>query len=137
MNEIAPPAALADIFPGAPVRDVQPPAPPLRPPVLEAVVLLHGRPSLLIRKDRFELPNSGVWADVLTTHRELIEARLPSVGRIEVDDGAGYRHSGTGWVIAEGIIATNRHVAEVFARKRGRRRRLSHDLPGDAVPGAH
>ncbi len=119
VNEIAPPAALADIFMGVPALDVQPPVPPMRPPVLEAVVLLHGRPSLLIRKDRFELPNSGVWADVLTTHRELIEARLPSVGRIEVDDGAGYRHSGTGWVIAEGIIATNRHVAEVFARKRG------------------
>ncbi len=118
-NEIAPPAALADIFMGAPAFDVQPPDRPMRPPVLEAVVLLHGRPSLLIRKDRFELPNSGVWADVLSAHRDLIEARLPAVGRIEVDDGAGYRHSGTGWVIAEGVIATNRHVAEIFARKRG------------------
>jgi endonuclease G len=87
--------------------------------VQEAVVLLHGRPSLLIRKNRFELPRSGTWAEVLSEHRQLIEARLPSVGRIEVDDAAGYRHSGTGWVIAEGIIATNRHVAEIFARKKG------------------
>ena len=60
VNEIAPPAALADIFTGAPPHDVQPPTPPMRPPVLEAVVLLHGRPSLLIRKDRFDCPTGRV-----------------------------------------------------------------------------
>ncbi len=88
--------------------------------VQEAIVLLQSRPSLLIRKNRFEIPKSGAWAEVLSAHRDIVEARLPSVGRIEVDDGAGYRHAGTGWVIAEGIIATNRHVAEIFAKKEGR-----------------
>jgi endonuclease G, mitochondrial len=72
-----------------------------------------------VRKNRFEMPRSGSWADILSARRDLIEARLPSVGRIEVDDGAGFRHCGTGWVIAERIIATNRHVAEGFARKAG------------------
>ncbi len=85
----------------------------------EAVVLLTGRPSLLVRRNRFELPRSGSWADILSARRDIIEARLPSIGRIEVDDGAGYRHCGTGWVIAERVIATNRHVAEAFARKDG------------------
>lgn len=85
----------------------------------EAVVLLTGRPSLLVRKNRFELPRSGSWADILSARRDIIEARLPSIGRIEVDDGAGYRHCGTGWIIAERVIATNRHVAEIFARKAG------------------
>ncbi len=93
---------------------------PTLPTREEAVVLLQGRPSLLIRQNRFEIPRSGVWAELLTSHREIVEARLPSVGRLEVDDGAGFRHAGTGWVIAEGIIATNRHVAEIFARKEGR-----------------
>lgn len=86
----------------------------------EAVVLLQGRPSLLIRQNRFEIPKSGTWAKILSTHREIVETRLPSVGRIEVDDGAGFRHVGTGWVIAEGIIATNRHVAEIFAKKQAK-----------------
>jgi endonuclease G len=115
--DLAPADAMADFSAGPPgvARDVAMP----RPPIQEAVVLLHGRPSLLIRKNRFELPRSGAWAEALSAHRALIEARLPSVGRIEVDDGAGYRHSGTGWVIADGVIATNRHVAEGFARKRG------------------
>ena len=83
----------------------------------EAVVLLQSRPSLLIRKNRCEVPQSGSWADVLAAQRALVEKPLPSVGRIEVDDGAGFRHVGTGWVIAEKVIATNRHVAEIFASR--------------------
>jgi endonuclease G len=100
--------------------EVERPAPAFEvPPELEAVVLLENRPALLIRKNRFEVPSAEAWAETLSAHRALIEARLPSVGRIEVDDGGGYWHAGTGWVIADRIIVTNRHVAQIFAGKQG------------------
>lgn len=98
------------------------PPPPESPPFPagkeEAVVLLEGRPSLLIRGDRVEIPRSGVWAQPLFSARALIEPRLRSVGRIEIDSGAGARHGGTGWMVSRGVIATNRHVAEAFAANR-------------------
>jgi len=84
---------------------------------MEAIILLDERPALLVRKNRIEMPRSGAWADTLAAYAPLLEARLPSVGRIEVDDGTGYHHFGTGWVIADGVIATNSHVARVFAGK--------------------
>ncbi|MBL8232856.1 MAG: DNA/RNA non-specific endonuclease [Bryobacterales bacterium] len=85
----------------------------------EAVVLLQGRPALLVRNNTFEMPRSGMWAERLFASRALIEARLPSIGRVEVDDGAGTFNSGTAWLIAPGVVATNRHVAEIFARRAG------------------
>lgn len=83
----------------------------------EAVVLLKGRPALLVRHNTFEMPRTGLWAERLFSSRALIEARLPSIGRVEVDDGAGAANSGTAWIIAPGVVATNRHVAEIFARR--------------------
>jgi endonuclease G len=85
----------------------------------EAVVLLEGRPSLLIRGGRIEIPRSGIWARPLISARALIEPWLRSVGRVEIDDGFGSRHGGTGWMIAPGVVATNRHVAEGFSTNHG------------------
>ncbi len=109
------------------------PPPPLPPPVIapaltptaapagreEAVVLLEGRPSLLIRGDRIEIPRSGIWVKPLLSARGLVEPWLRSVGRVEIDDGFDSHHGGTGWMIAKGVIATNRHVAEAFSVQRG------------------
>jgi hypothetical protein len=49
---------------------------------LEAIVLLEGRPALLVQNRRFQEPPPE-WA-VLDRHRAGIEAMLGSVGRIEV-----------------------------------------------------
>ena len=100
--------------PPAPARLAAPPA-----GRDEAVVLLEGRPSLLIRGDRIEVPRSGIWVKPLVSARALIEPLLRSVGRVEIDDGFGSRHGGTGWMIAPGVVATNRHVAEGFVAHRG------------------
>jgi endonuclease G, mitochondrial len=85
----------------------------------EAVVLLEGRPSLLIRGNCIEIPRSGIWVQPLLSVRALVEPWLRSVGRVEIDDGFGSCHGGTGWMIAKGVIATNRHVAEAFSAHRG------------------
>jgi endonuclease G len=103
-----------------------PGAPAAPPPIFvnaneEAIVLLENRPSLLVRNDRFEIPRGGEWAGPLAAGRSLLEARLPSIGRIEVDDGSGARPFGTAWVIGERLLATNRHVAETFCMQQGAR----------------
>lgn len=85
----------------------------------EAVVLLQGRPALLVRNNTFEMPRTGLWAERLFGSRALIESHLPAIGRVEVDDGSGAVNSGTAWIIAPGVVATNRHVAEIFARRSG------------------
>lgn len=101
-------------------------APPAAAPLIvnaheEAIVLLENRPSLLVRNHRFEVPNGGEWASLLAAARSILEERLPSVGRLEVDDGFGARPYGTAWVIGERLLATNRHVAEKFCMQEGAR----------------
>ena len=49
---------------------------------LEAIVLLVGRPALLIQEGRFA-PPPGEWS-VLEAHRAVLEAAIRRVGRIEV-----------------------------------------------------
>ncbi|MDQ3749834.1 MAG: phospholipase D-like domain-containing protein [Acidobacteriota bacterium] len=50
---------------------------------------------------------------------QFINPAIPSVGRIEVSN-SDYIWAGTGWVIADEIIVTNRHVADVFAKQDAR-----------------
>ncbi len=103
----------------------------------EAVVLFETRPSLLIRNDTFEVPTLGLWRERLAASASLIGRAIPSVGRIELA-----RHPmseifpmlGTGWVIADNIIATNRHVAVFFGFKAGDRFRFrTHPVDGQDV----
>lgn len=89
-------------------------------PVTEAIVLEFGRPSLLVQNGTFAVPESDVWKDRLALTKSTIEQVIRSVGRIELLDHPTYSWVGTGWVIAENIIVTNRHVASLFAEKRGK-----------------
>lgn len=84
---------------------------------VEAIVLAAGRPSLPIRSDSFEVPQADTWKARLYPTKSKIDAGIRSVGRIEVPQLAPYE--GTGWVIAPGILVTNRHVALRFATRLG------------------
>lgn len=84
---------------------------------LEAIVLLEGRPALLVQNGRFQDPPPE-WA-VLNQHRASIEAMLGSVGRIEVTGHPSLDWVGTGFLIGEGVVITNRHVAKEFSRQKG------------------
>ena len=81
---------------------------------LEAIVLLQGRPPLLIMGGHFATPPTE-WA-VLESHRSAIEALFPSVGRIELTGHPSYEWVGTGFLVADSVLMTNRHVAEVFCQ---------------------
>lgn len=103
-------------------------------PFTEAVIRRFARPVLLVRNNRIELPRSGTMRARVVAARAQLEQRLPSVGRIELSGHPTHRWAGTGWLIAERTLVTNRHVAEEFARRSGRSFPLRLNvLTGDAI----
>jgi endonuclease G, mitochondrial len=93
---------------------------PLTP---ETIVLRTGRPVLAIRNNdvvlEFRDSESKVWKQRLTNAREQIRKPILAVGRIDLVGHPDYSWVGTGWLVRPNILATNRHVAEVFARRSG------------------
>ncbi|MDP1818022.1 MAG: trypsin-like peptidase domain-containing protein, partial [Leadbetterella sp.] len=85
-----------------------------RMPHVEAVVVPYMRPVLFIRNGRIEIPESNELKERIIKYKPVIEQPLNSVGRIELKNHQ-LKNIGTGWLIAEDIIVTNRHVAELFA----------------------
>jgi len=80
---------------------------------LEAIIHETGRPAYIIDNGSF-VPN-GEWASLGQGDvRRNIESAIPSVGRIEVPND--FRpYAGTGFVVGENLLMTNRHVARIFA----------------------
>jgi endonuclease G len=87
-------------------------------PHVEAVVLPFMRPVLYIKNGQIEVPDSNELKERIIKYKPIIEQPLNSVGRIELKN---HQHKviGTGWLIADNIIATNGHVAELFSIKSG------------------
>ncbi|HUR84493.1 MAG TPA: serine protease [Solirubrobacteraceae bacterium] len=81
----------------------------------EAIIELYGRPAILVQDGHFMAP-SHPW-EKLEDHREAIEATLESVGRIEIDGHPALDWVGTGFLVAEDVVVTNRHVAKEFSRQ--------------------
>jgi endonuclease G len=85
-------------------------------PHVEAVVVPFMRPVLFIKNGKIDIPESNELKERVIKYKPIIEQPLNSVGRIELKNHQ-LKNIGTGWLIAENIIATNRHVAEYFAIK--------------------
>lgn len=88
----------------------------------ESIVLAHLRPVLIIRDNKivaeFSGPEMSVWKDRLLQQELVLNAVIPAVGRVEVNNNAVYNWVGTGWLIDTDIIVTNRHVANIFCRNK-------------------
>ncbi len=84
---------------------------------VEAVILDFLRPCLIVKNNSFSVPDSDIWKLRLDPYRKMLEKRIASVGRIEFKFHPRHKWGGTGWLIAENIIITNRHVAALFANK--------------------
>ncbi len=87
---------------------------------LEAVIELANRPALKIINndvdpDDFVSPRTNFWRKELESHRDVIKQFIPSVGRIEFKNHPNLKYAGTGWLVTDNIIVTNRHVAKTFA----------------------
>ena len=85
---------------------------------LEAIVEVDGsRPTLAVSaEDRISLDDRtlGQWLGVAKKYAEPISAIATAVGRIDLDG----THKGTGFVVKEGLILTNRHVLQELANQR-------------------
>ncbi|MEU4492075.1 serine protease [Streptomyces sp. NPDC023998] len=84
---------------------------------MEAIVLLEGRPAILIQNHDFA-PQEGDWA-VLDGHRAAIRESIARVGRVEVSGHASLDWLGTAFLVSPDVVMTNRHVAVEFARADG------------------
>ena len=86
---------------------------------LEAIVLRENRPVTYVR--------GGTYDDLADPWRELnsadVKARihplLPLIGRIELPPPSVIPYAGTGFIVGAGLIATNRHVAQLFSQGLG------------------
>jgi len=81
---------------------------------LEAVIVPDGtRPSLFVQGDDVDptVKEAGAWQGDISGLRTGIGKVALSVGRINSALG-GPNYAGTGFVVAEGLVATNRHVLE-------------------------
>ena len=83
---------------------------------LEVIVRTDGsRPSFMVRNRTVDLSTSpvGSWEDEIKLSRSLLDPALACVGRIDLPD---YTHGvGTGFLIQDDLILTNRHVLQVIA----------------------
>lgn len=89
----------------------------------ESVVLRRLRPVMAIKNNTTEIvfddaDDSRIWKDRLTRSREIIDRAIRSVGRVELRGGR-IDWAGTGWLVADNMLVTNRHVANEFSRRSG------------------
>lgn len=90
---------------------------------LESIVMKKQRPVLAILDDEAvldfrDLGDSAIWKARLEGARPFLEDAIRAVGRIELK-GSPYDWIGTGWLIDESVLVTNRHVAQEFAMRDG------------------
>src|SRR5215207_5555517 len=93
--------------------------------IAETIVRPMLRPVLKVRDNTLVMeffgPDIAVWRDRLSAAKAVIDAVIPAVGRVEVTNHPGYKWVGTGWLIADDVVVTNRHVAREFARRDNQR----------------
>ncbi|MCP4363942.1 MAG: protease [Planctomycetes bacterium] len=98
---------------------------------LEAIIEFIGRPPLLIQDGKWEAPVLDEVRQRVEQNRGGLLQAIKKVGRVEILGIARYYpFSGTAWMIDEGIMITNRHVAELFATRIGNHFTFRHHTSG-------
>jgi hypothetical protein len=98
-------------------RDYSPDLSPEERLGLECLLLLYGRPSVLVSQDRLSsVP--PLW-NLLEDQREDIEMAQRGVGRIELLGHPEFDWAGTGFLVNETCLLTTRRILEQFAENRG------------------
>ena len=84
---------------------------------LECVLLLYGRPAILVSQDR--LASVPPFWNLLEDQREDVEMAQRGVGRIELLGHPEFDWAGTGFLVSETCLMTTRRTLELFAENRG------------------
>lgn len=92
--------------------------------VVFETIVRDGRPAVPVRENvihaadgTFDSAATAI-VDRLKEAAPIINPVIPLVGRIDVENYPGnLQYVGTGWLIAENLVATNRHVASLIARE--------------------
>ena len=88
---------------------------------VEAIIIPLKRPAVLVQSDDYRVEH----AQWLHLNQEGSDARsnilsaLPSVGRINLPSNSAVPYAGTGFIVSETLLMTNRHVAEQFTNGLG------------------
>ena len=86
---------------------------------LEAIILADNRPPWFIIDDKIEISGNYDRTSLVADNLDTLNRAAASVGRIDLMFHPGLDYAGTGWLITKDIAVTNRHVAELFARRDG------------------
>jgi endonuclease G len=89
----------------------------------ESIVMRKQRPVLAIRDgdtvlEFRDLGDSVIWKARLETAKPLLDDAIRAVGRIDLT-GSPFEWVGTGWLVHDSMLVTNRHVADAFAMRNG------------------
>lgn len=88
---------------------------------LEAIIIPDKRPAAFIRNGTYTISHK-LWQHLEKPEfRKCIEAAIPSIGRVELPDNPSIPFGGTGFIVGDGLMMTNRHVANLFASGLGTR----------------
>ena len=86
---------------------------------LEAIVLPQNRPVVFVRDNGYDDLDSP-WTDLNGAEvRSRISKLLPAIGRIELPLSPLIPYGGTGFLVGNGLLMTNRHVAKLFSEGLG------------------
>jgi endonuclease G len=86
---------------------------------LEAIVLPENRPSVFVHGDSYDnLPDSWSYLNA-PEMKSLLGRKFGSIGRVEVPNSLLFPYAGTGFVVGDGLLMTNRHVAQLFSQGLG------------------
>lgn len=86
---------------------------------LEAIILPGERPVLDIHEGKYDTPIEPFEHLDQRRYRDVIQPAIPSIGRIDLPESVRIPYAGTGFVVGDGLLMTNRHVAELFANGLG------------------
>jgi endonuclease G len=88
--------------------------------ITEAIILPNERPVVDVVGGTYATPAAPFEHLGEKAARATLEAALPAIGRVELPDHPSLPYGGTGFVVGDGLLMTNRHVAELFASGLGR-----------------
>lgn len=82
---------------------------------VEAIIIPDLRPAVRIHNSTYKIDHHAWMHLNEEATKSVISKAIPSVGRVELPEHPSLPYGGTGFVVGDNLLMTNRHVAEIFA----------------------